>query len=1055
MPASLISAFLLVLVTARAQYFPPTPENVTRVNGLDGAYVSFKATDICETTPGVKSYAGYVHLPPGTTNDLGVYQNFTINTFFWFFESRNDPTNAPLSIWMNGGPGSSSMIGLLQENGPCFVNPDSNSTTLSEFAWNRQVNMLFIDQPNQVGLGYDVLTNGTQDLLDPSGDVDVSPFDGRVPKQNTTFLVGTFPSQNEWSTANGTENAARSLWHFAQVWFQNFPYYKPSDHRVSLWTESYGGHYGPAFMAFFEEQNQKIANGTWHDQGETYEIHLDTLGIINGCVDTLLQEPSYPEMAYNNTYGIRAINQSTYDTALQAYSQPGGVKDLIETCRRLAAEGDPTNQGHNDTVNNACFLANEATGYVENPYFDSGRGYYDIAAVKLDPFPRNFYIGYLNQPHIQRALGVPVNYTNPGGNGPYAAFQDTGDYPRGGFLEDISYLLDNGVKVAMVYGDRDYACNWIGGETVSLAVNYSKTPNFHAAGYTNISTNTSYVGGLVRQHGNFSFSRVFQAGHEVPAYQPETAYEIFTRALFNKDIATGKISLTDDYTTRGLANTCGQRKRKLEQCWKRLWVKFRSKKEQRHGIYAFHKYAVNGTAGAIPYVDFDIGESYAGLLPISKEKDAPELFFWFFPSQNPAACKEILIWLNGGFLQENGPFLWQYGTYRPVPNPWSWVNLTNIVWVEQPVGTGFSQGTPTATSETDVADQFLGFFKNFVDTFALQGYTVYIAGESYAGYYVPYIANAMIEANDPTYYNFSSLLIYDPSLSYDVVQTQVPTAPFVNFWDSLLGLNKSYVDDVNKRADDCGYTKFLEEALTYPPKGPLPTPPNLSNDNDNCDLYDDVFNAVSLVNPCFDIYQVATTCPLLWDVLGFPGSIPYTPTGAFVYFNLTSVQKAIHAPIQEWEECASSNVFVNGIDNSPPSALSVLPHVIDKADRVIIGHGILDMVLMYNGTLIAVQNMTFGGKQGFSKPPSQWDDFYVPYHVSGSDPISLATLAGAGVMGQTHTERGLTLVTIELSGHMVPQYAPSAAYRQVEFLLGRIPSLSTVGPFTTLKDTSY
>lgn len=81
------------------------------------------------------------------------------------------------------------------------------------------------------------------------------------------------------------------------------------------------------------------------------------------------------------------------------------------------------------------------------------------------------------------------------------------------------------------------------------------------------------------------------------------------------------------------------------------------------------------------------------------------------------------------------------GTYKPVPNTYSWVNLTNMVWVEQPVGTGFSQGTPTATNEAEVAAQFLGFFKNFVDTFAMEGFTVYITGESYAGYYVPYIAD--------------------------------------------------------------------------------------------------------------------------------------------------------------------------------------------------------------------------------------------------------------------------------------------------------------------------
>lgn len=87
-----------------------------------------------------------------------------------------------------------------------------------------------------------------------------------------------------------------------------------------------------------------------------------------------------------------------------------------------------------------------------------------------------------------------------------------------------------------------------------------------------------------------------------------------------------------------------------------------------------------------------------------------------------------------GFLQENGPIQWQYGTYAPVQNPWSWSNLTNVVWVEQPIGTGFTQGTPTATSEADVAAQFLGFWKNFVDTFSLQGRKVFITGESYAGY---------------------------------------------------------------------------------------------------------------------------------------------------------------------------------------------------------------------------------------------------------------------------------------------------------------------------------
>lgn len=83
-------------------------------------------------------------------------------------------------------------------------------------------------------------------------------------------------------------------------------------------------------------------------------------------------------------------------------------------------------------------------------------------------------------------------------------------------------------------------------------------------------------------------------------------------------------------------------------------------------------------------------------------------------------------------VQENGPFIWQSGTYLPVKNNWAWSKLSNIVYIEQPVGTGFSVGNVTATSEEDVAQQFLGFWKNFVTTFSLQGYKVYVTGESYA-----------------------------------------------------------------------------------------------------------------------------------------------------------------------------------------------------------------------------------------------------------------------------------------------------------------------------------
>lgn len=507
----------------------------------------------------MKSYSGYVHLPPGTLEDLNVEQNYPINTFFWFFEARHNPKNAPLSIWMNGGPGSSSLIGLMQENGPCIVNPDSNSTKLNPWSWNNHVNMLYIDQPNQVGFSYDVPTNGTFDQL--TGAWNVSKWTHGVPSQNNTFYVGTTTSQKVKSSANTTANAARSLWSFAQTWFTEFPEYKPHDDRVSIWTESYGGRYGPSFAAFFQEQNEKIKNGTLTEAGESHYIHLDTLGIINGCVDLLVQEPSYPKMAYNNTYGIETINKTVYDQAMHNWSRPGGCKDQIKHCRALAAEGDPMMYGNNQTVNKACQKADRlCNNNVEGVYLEyADRGYYDIAHKNPDPFPPPYFLGYLNQHWVQGALGVPINYTESVYS-VYAGFSSTGDYPRTdvrGYLNDLSYLLDSGIKVALVYGDRDYACNWIGGEDVSLAVNHAEAPAFRAAGYAPLRTNATYVGGQVRQHGNFSFTRVYEAGHEVPAYQPDTSFEIFNRAMFNRDIATGRIDTARNrsYSTRGPAST--------------------------------------------------------------------------------------------------------------------------------------------------------------------------------------------------------------------------------------------------------------------------------------------------------------------------------------------------------------------------------------------------------------------------------------------------------------------------------------------------------------------
>ena len=95
-----------------------------------------------------------------------------------------------------------------------------------------------------------------------------------------------------------------------------------------------------------------------------------------------------------------------------------------------------------------------------------------------------------------------------------------------------------------------------------------------------------------------------------------------------------------------------------------------------------------------------------------------------------------------------------------------------MLWIEQPIGVGYTQGTPNIADEIGLSEQFLGFYKNFVDAFDLQKREVYLTGESYAGYYIPYIANAFLNTNDTTYYNLAGTYIIDPIIGDGSLQQE-------------------------------------------------------------------------------------------------------------------------------------------------------------------------------------------------------------------------------------------------------------------------------------------
>lgn len=158
------------------------------------------------------------------------------------------------------------------------------------------------------------------------------------------------------------------------------------------------------------------------------------------------------------------------------------------------------------------------------------------------------------------------------------------------------------------------------------------------------------------------------------------------------------------------------------------------------------------SASEVRYRDFGGVRSYSGYFTVDKQYNS-NLFFWFFPNRNPDA--PLLLWLQGGpgasslfgLFEENGPFFVRHD--RVKLRPFAWTKTHSVLYIDNPVGTGFSfTNGRYATNETTIGEDLYVALLQFFSVFPeFQKNDFYVTGESYAGKYVPALGYTIYRRN--------------------------------------------------------------------------------------------------------------------------------------------------------------------------------------------------------------------------------------------------------------------------------------------------------------------
>ncbi|KAH1080114.1 hypothetical protein J1N35_019875 [Gossypium stocksii] len=397
--------------------------------------------------------------------------------FYYFVEAEIDPASKPLVLWLNGGPGCSSLgVGAFSENGP--FRPNGEFLVKNDYSWNREANMLYLETPIGVGFSYSTNTSSYEAVDD--------------------------------------EITARDNLVFLQNWYNKFPNYRNRDLYIT--GESYAGHYIPQLAKLMVEFNKK-----------QNLFNLKGIALGNPVLEFATDFNSRAE--YFWSHGL--ISDSTYKmfTSVCNYSRyvseyyrdsvsPSCSKVMSQVSRETSKFVDKY-----DVTLDVCISSVLSQSMAINPQQVSER---------VDVCVEDKIVNYLNRKDVQKALHARLVGVHQ-----WTVCSNILDYQLLNLemptISIVGSLIKSGIPVLVYSGDQDSVIPLTGSR--SLVSRLAKELELETTVPYRVWFEGKQVGGWTQVYGNIlSFATIRGASHEAPFSQPERSLMLFKSFLEGKPL---------------------------------------------------------------------------------------------------------------------------------------------------------------------------------------------------------------------------------------------------------------------------------------------------------------------------------------------------------------------------------------------------------------------------------------------------------------------------------------------------------------------------------------